>query len=256
MCSAVLLSTLGIYASDKLQGIDSKVTTNKQGGSGCGEGMVPTKVNAQTLCVDVYEASPSEVCPHTTLTNILQSEENVNTKGCGPVSKENATPWNFISLPQAQRVCASVGKRLPTNEEWYTIALGTNVEQCIISSSGVEKTGSVDCLSSTGVSDAVGNVWEWVDENVIGNTLDGRTLPQEGYVTSVDAHGIAITTGQQSDMLYGNDYFWSGTEGVFGMIRGGFYGSGADAGLYTANASVPTSFATQGVGFRCVEDIL
>ena len=39
------------------------------------------------------------------------------------------------------------------------------------------------------------------------------------------------------------------------MIRGGFYGSEDDAGLYTANTSVETSFASQGVGFRCVEDI-
>jgi hypothetical protein len=40
------------------------------------------------------------------------------------------------------------------------------------------------------------------------------------------------------------------------MIRGGFYSSGEDAGLYTINASIPTSFATQGIGFRCVQDLI
>ena len=79
-------------------------------------------------------------------------------------------------------------------------------------------------------------------------------LPEEGYVTSVDAQGLAITSATTPDDMYGRDYVWSKTEGVFGMIRGGFYGSNQDAGLYTVNASVQTNFATQGVGFRCVKD--
>jgi formylglycine-generating enzyme required for sulfatase activity len=102
----------------------------------------------------------------------------------------------------------------------------------------------------------VGNVWEWVDETVNGATYRERPLPPEGYVTEADAEGVAIATDAQTGSeLYGNDYFWSKSEGVFGMIRGGFYGSDLDAGLYTVNASVPTNFATQGVGFRCVMSV-
>ncbi len=102
----------------------------------------------------------------------------------------------------------------------------------------------------------VGNVWEWVDETVTNRSFNERELPMEGYVTEVDASGVAITTDAvKGSELYGDDYFWSKDEGTFGMIRGGFYGSGKDAGLYTTNASVPTSFATQGVGFRCVMSI-
>jgi formylglycine-generating enzyme required for sulfatase activity len=102
----------------------------------------------------------------------------------------------------------------------------------------------------------VGNVWEWVNETVSGKTYRDRPLPDEGYVYEADAGGIAITTQTDSGSeLYGKDYFWSKSDGVFGMIRGGFYGSGDDAGLYTINASVPTNFATQGVGFRCVMSV-
>ncbi len=255
---AVILSTVGIYAADHIQGIEGGISNlaNVRTANGCSEGAVPLKVRDQMLCVDLYEASPSTKCPHAVLNSAIESERNVTTKECLSASVPGATPWNYVSLSQAQRICAASGKRLPTSDEWYHIALGTTPESCVVQSSAVGKTGTEACVSSVGVYDAVGNVWEWVDENVVGNTYDGRELPKEGYVTSVDARGVAITSGESPDELYGKDYFWSQQEGVFGMIRGGFYGSGEDAGLYTANASVPTSFATQGVGFRCVEDLI
>jgi formylglycine-generating enzyme required for sulfatase activity len=153
-------------------------------------------------------------------------------------------------------MCAEAGKRLPTSDEWYQIALGTDVSACIVQSGTPQQTGTASCVASSGAYDMVGNLWEWVNETVTGSTFQNRTLPMEGYVTSVDSGGVAVTSDQAPDDLYGADYFWSKNEGVFGMIRGGYYGSGKDAGLYTINASVPTAFASQGVGFRCVEDVL
>lgn len=254
---AVVLSTISIFAADSLQGIDSGISNfasvSKSGG--CSSDTVPLKTETGTVCVDIYEASPSKLCPHKEMTNALQSEQNANTKDCSAESVKDALPWTYVSLSQAQRLCANAGKRLPTSEEWYRFALGTNADTCVIAENGVLKTGNVTCVSSVGVQDAIGNVWEWVDENVIGNTIDGRAMPTEGYVTSVDANGVAITSSETADELYGSDYFWSKQEGVFGMIRGGFYGSRQDAGLYTVNASVLTSFATQGVGFRCIKDL-
>ncbi len=254
---AVVLSTLGIYASDTLRGIDSKLNFAGVKNAGlCNEGAIPLKTDSGVICVDSYEASPSVNCPHRSLSNTVQSEQNANSADCYAASVEGAQPWSYVSLPQAQRMCASAGKRLPTSDEWYDIALGTNPDECTINGNSVSKTGNETCISGIGVYDAVGNVWEWVDESITGNTFHDRELPEEGYVTSVDANGVAVTSAQSPDMLYGEDYFWSKEEGVFGMIRGGFYGSNADAGLYTINASVLTTFATQGVGFRCVEDLL
>ncbi len=255
---AIILSTLGIFASDSLQGIDSRINNlaGVQNAGVCNEGSVALKMDSGIICVDVYEASPSVNCPHAQLKNIIESEQNANAPDCYAASVKGAIPWNYISLPQAQRMCAGAGKRLPRSTEWYRSVIGTNSETCIIRSSTIEKTGTEACISGIGVHDAIGNVWEWVDENVNGNTFDGRQLPQEGYVTGVDANGIAITSGTSADQLYGTDYFWSKEEGIFGMIRGGYYGSNQDAGLYTVNASVSTAFATQGVGFRCVKDVL
>lgn len=254
---AVIFSTISIFAADTMRGVERDFgILSRDGGGGCAAGMSAFNINEQVVCVDMYEASPGELCPYSIPQSALESERNANTSGCYAASIEGEIPWSFVSLPQAQRMCAGAGKRLPTSAEWYHIALGTDADACIIKATSPQVTGTVTCVSGGGVFDAVGNVWEWVDETVVGNTFDGRTLPEEGYITSVDASGVAITSGIDKDELYGADYIWSKSEGVFGMIRGGFYGSETDAGLYTINASVPTSFASQGVGFRCVEDML
>ncbi len=255
---ALVCTTLGIFASDSVRGIDTGISNlaSVSDNGVCQSGSVPLRVNGNTLCVDMYEASPSSKCPHQTLTNIVQTEDNAKTSGCYAASVPGAQPWTFVSLPQAQRLCAGAGKRLPTSEEWYQSALGTEIDSCAISTNSAQKTGERSCVSSAGSYDVVGNVWEWVNETITGKDYGGRSLPDEGYVTSVDENGIAISSAQAPDELYGRDYFWSGGDGVFGMIRGGFYGSNQDAGLYTTNASVLTSFASQGVGFRCVKDVL
>jgi formylglycine-generating enzyme required for sulfatase activity len=254
---AVFLSTLGIYASDSLQGIDSRIS-NLAGVSGsrvCDTGSVLFSGPKGDICVDAYEASPSSACPYKEPMNVLQTEENANTKGCEVSSREGVKPWGYITLPQAQRACALTGKRLPTHDEWYRIALGTDSSACTVNEKEARVTGGNACQSGAGAYDVVGNMWEWIDVTVQGSTFEGRALPNEGYVTSVDADGVAITSDARPDLLYGEDYIWSKSDGVFGMIRGGFYGSGSDAGIYTVNAGVPTGFSSQGVGFRCVEDV-
>ncbi len=253
---AILLSTIGIFASDRLQGIDRELVglAGDSTSGTCRAGMVRLSYEGKILCVDAYEAAPSEACPHQDPTNILETEKNANTNNCYAASVSEKLPWTFVSLPQAQRLCAHAGKRLPTADEWYKFALDSDPTLCITEEPNKKPGGG--CPSGIGVFDAIGNVWEWVDETVTSGTYENRPLPAEGYVHSVDASGIAITSDQNPDELYGADYFWSKPDGVFGMIRGGFYGSGHDAGLYTINASVPTSFGSQGVGFRCVEDVI
>lgn len=254
---AVCVSTLGIFASDGLSGIDRSLIglTSMGTESICSTGMVPVRTSIGTLCVDQFEASVAEGCPHLNPQNIIESEDNASQSDCFAASKKGNQPWRYISLPQAQRMCAAAGKRLPTSDEWYTIALGTDETMCNTSGSKANDSGTSECVSTIGAYDTIGNVWEWVDETVIDRSYAGRVLPPEGYVASVDASGVAITTDPDSETIYGKDYFWSKETGVFGMLRGGFYGSKSDAGLYAVNASVQTSFASPGVGFRCVKDI-
>ena len=255
---ALVLSTLGIFASDTLRGIDSDIgnLANLRDSGTCSGYTVPMKVDGTVMCVDMYEASPSKECLFQKISSASESQRNVLGKDCFAVSEPNRDPWNYISLSQAQQMCAAAGKRLPTNNEWYAYALGTDAESCVINARTFSKTGNAECVSSVGAIDVIGNLWEWVDENVVEGAFNGQTLPEEGYVASVDADGIALTSTASPMELYGEDYFWSKEQGVYGMIRGGFYGSGADAGLYTTNASVETSLTTLGIGFRCIEDVI
>ena len=252
---ALVITALGIDAADTLQGSDGTMLAQliKRDTPACPVGMQAVDTIPGISCLDLYESSPASSCPHATLKNTLESEENVSTPGCAAASVQGVEPWTYISLAQAQRACASAGKRLPTAAEWYRIALGSEGQTCITNAKTIQKTGTATCIASSGAYDAVGNAWEWIDGQVTNGTYDGRTLPNNGYVSSVDANGIAVTSTDAPDALYGNDYLWSKTDGVYGMIRGGFYGSGDDAGLYTLNAAVPAGFAAQGVGFRCVK---
>ena len=255
---AITFSTLGIFAADTIRGIDGNLAqlVGSKSQSDCPSGMTLLSGGDFRICVDIYEASPSSNCPHPILNNTIESERNVTASGCTAASVKGSVPWAYVSLSQAQRACASAGKRLPLPSEWYRLALGAETKTCVTDKSAAGKTGESECIASSGTYDAVGNMWEWVDAQVTNNEYKGRVLPESGFVTGVDTDGVAISTEGASSELYGDDYFWSKTEGVFGIIRGGFYGSGSDAGLYTLNASVPTNFAAQGVGFRCVKDVV
>lgn len=89
--------------------------------------------------------------------------------------------------------------------------------------------------------------------DIVNGTYNGRTLPPSGYVTQVDDTGVAAVT---SDVPDPNDmfetYFWSDTEGVFAMMRGGFYSGRSDAGVYSVHAATNPNFTGTAVGFRCV----
>jgi hypothetical protein len=96
---------------------------------------------------------------------------------------------------------------------------------------------------------------EWVEETVTDGSYEARLLPDEGYVRDVDADGIPITTSsERADDAFFKDYFWIQKGGVQGIIRGGYWKSRTDGGLYSVNVAVPPSFTGEGVGFRCAKN--
>jgi formylglycine-generating enzyme required for sulfatase activity len=254
---ALIITALGIDASDTLRGADGTLLSQVIGSKGvCPAGMVEVEAIPGITCVDAFEASTNTECPVSRPENLLQSHKNVETPGCKAVSLPNKVPWSFVSRDQALQLCAREGKRLPTNTEWYSLSLGmSDVEKsCNISSRAMSETGKASaCVSASGAYDLVGNVWEWVSDDVINGTYNNRQLPDNGYVAQIDNAGIAIMTEQSEQELYGKDYFWSSSEGAFGMVRGGYYDSGTDAGIYTVHADTPANAASIGIGFRCVK---
>ena len=256
---AVAITALGIDAADSLDGRGGSLLSQLGGSqtkSECPSGMTP--VNGGTIrCIDMYENSPSSDCVKSEPENALDTKINLDGKTCVPESSSGKKPWRFITRDQAVLACAKVGKRLPNNAEWYLGALGTpdikNVTTCNISTGAVRDSRDTECVSSAHAYDMVGNIWEWVRDDVIDGVYNGRKVPDTGFITQIDENGVPVASGLSEDVLFNSDYFWSNMEGAYGMMRGGFYGSKSDAGVYTTHAYTLPTTAGAAIGFRCVQ---
>ncbi len=259
VCASILLSTLGIYASDNISGLENNLFGLATGSQGpCDVGSKQLNLKGKALCLDTYEASAGDQCPKSIPESIIDTKTNISDNSCTAVSTKNAIPWRFISLTDAQQMCARTGKRLLTNEEWYGAVSGiTDISQCAIDVKNGQAvpTGSKECVSPLGAYDMVGNVWEWIDAEIVDGVYEGREVPASGYVSLVDTDGFVLKTDSVPNEDFGSDYAWTNKEGVLGVVRGGFYASKSDAGIFAINATVQFDFRSAGIGFRCVKDI-
>ena len=257
MTGALIVTTLSIDAADTLSGSNGTLLAQlfQEDATACPDGMVYLPAAPTFRCVDVYEAAPSQLCPIGAPSHEMDTARNIADQSCEAVSGVNHVPWRFVTRDQAVLLCARSGKRLPDTNEWQLIAAGTpDTDACNIAGRAVARTGSYSgCHSASGVFDTVGNVWEWTSDDVFDGMLNGRTLPEEGYVVQVDRGGIATKTSVEPSPLFSEDYFWSQREGIYGVLRGGFYASESDAGLYTAHTATLPTMSGAAIGFRCVQ---
>ncbi len=255
---ATVLSTLGIAASDSLNGISTRLfpTADSLSVTDCEKGSVLVAYGDHAVCMDLFEASPSAKCLFREPKSELETEVNIAESKCVPTIEEGLSPWRFVSYTEAAQLCARVGKRLPTNKEWYLAALGTtDVSRCTLQADLPILAIANDCSTAAGVYNLVGNVWEWVSDTVTDGKIFGRALPTSGYITLVDEAGVVLETGESPSGDFGGDYATVGEAGVFGILRGGFYGSKSDGGIFSQNLAAPLSLTAAGVGFRCVRDV-
>lgn len=254
---ALVLSTTVISASDVAQNVRGLLLGSVIESSGpCGTGAVMERFGPYALCVDRFEASASPACPYPQPSSELETIANVADSSCVSVSTEAAPVWTHVTYTQAKQFCARSGKRLPTADEWYRLALPLgDTAQCVLDASAPQGAGVAACVTPSGIADLVGNVWEWMDDTVAEGQLNGRYVPQSGYVDLVDDAGIVLKTSDVPAVDFGSDYAWTEQVGVRGILRGGFYQSGSDGGIFSQNLAVPLDFQAAGVGFRCVRDV-
>ncbi len=255
---AVVITALGIDASDTFTGSSGTLLSqviSKDSGK-CPQGMSVVENISSVTCIDIYENSVGEACPMENPEQMLATIKNVEASSCTSVSKKDALPWRFITRDQAMQMCARSGKRIPTNGEWYALSLGMSDTEnnCNVREKDVSKTGAkTACVSPHGAYDLVGNVWEWVSDDVKNGEYNSSQVPDSGYVAQVDTEGMAVLVDENPQVLFGKDYFWSKKDGVYGIIRGGYYDSDSDAGVYTVHADTLPTTASIGIGFRCIK---
>jgi formylglycine-generating enzyme required for sulfatase activity len=254
---ALLCTTLGIDATDTLRGSQSTmfaqlVSFSDTADASCPPDMRFVSAATGTFCIDTYEAGVGSECRFAQPGSTADTASNVNDKDCVPVSNEATQPWTYVTYHQAAQLCGLAGKRLPSPTEWYQAALGTRDDVSCITRGGLGVTGSAPaCVSGSGVYDMIGNVWEYVEATAVDGKIGAMSLPPSGYVATTDAAGLPLRTSSSSDSLYGGDYVWQTNTGVSAILRGGFYGAGTDAGLYSTHAATPLEFGSAAIGFRC-----
>ncbi|MFR8172728.1 MAG: hypothetical protein ACLU9Q_18130, partial [Marvinbryantia sp.] len=177
--------------------------------------------------------------------------------GCAPMTGTESMNWyNFV-----ERLAKS-GKRLPNYAEFCAYAFGspagldnanTNAWSAT-SNTGRGVTGSVvNAVSSVGVVDAVGRVWEWLDE----------LITRAEHATNADYHASVawgwdkkspLNTGEKSYDV-GNIYQYYAYS-LAALRAGGGWGSGANCGARAVNCNIyPWSVITN-IGARGACDSL
>ncbi len=242
----------------------------------CPEGMAYiNKLNG--YCIDQYEAhalnsNGSIATPPTS----AGATYNLIAAGGKAGSAFNQTVWVYIDQTEARTACSNAGKHLCTDAEWlgaanlngqvynlpidlavspYFCVTGTSTD-CAGESPGsgsacktggcTDDEGCGNCVSSEGVYDQVGNVWEWTNETAT------MVSPESGwhYINTTDMTWALVSSAD--DGTYGKDgtYFLAGTNNR-AVLRGGAWAFGPHAGPFCADLYDGPTTTYYNFGFRC-----
>jgi hypothetical protein len=255
----VVLTSFTIDATDTLRGSQTalSILAERVAAPTCPADMRLVDTGDYAFCIDTYEAGVGSSCLVSDPGSPSETALNAVDADCFVTAEVGVVPWRFVTYVQAEQLCARAGKRLPTAGEWYQAALGTVDGLQCNAAGGLANTGEFEgCMSGVGAFDMVGNVWEFVYGEVVSGEFDGAVLPSSGYVLDINGAGIATQTTTTPPQLFNDDYFWSDVQGSTVLLRGGYYGSERDGGLYSTQATVDRNFASGAVGFRCAKSLL
>lgn len=265
---ALFLTTVGIDAVDRRDGLSESIIGRWFFGASsgpCPEDMTLVSTGESDFCIDRFENSAGDDCPQLSVSNQEQTRDNINASDCRALSESGRIPWRYVSVSQAANICAKVGKRLPTNAEWYAASLGTPdknaawlSDDCNVATNWGQAPGATgsgkNCQSGAGAFDMIGNVWEWVSGEADNGIFENDKLPPAGFVKIVDSRGVIKETDPNTkDPNFNDDYFWLKETGVRGIARGGYWNNNSEAGLYAMYLEALPTAAIDGIGFRCAK---
>lgn len=242
----------------------------------CPSGMV----QSGSVCVDKYEASlwkitdercikklqngkeiDLDACSAIQLGNYLIDGCQFNGAGCKNIfalSLPGVIPAHNVNYFIAAAACRNSNKRMITNSEWQTAALGTPdpwpqddpANECNLETSSLAPTGSRSkCFSDVEAFDMVGNVIEFV--------ADWGPLATTGTNWDIFIPEFGADVSNMGGSPNGELYGLPGT-----TLRGGSFaivpnsgGTGERAGVYAIDQNGPPNSIGDGTaaGFRCAK---
>lgn len=251
--SATNSRKIGGFHYGKVRAVNAQGVPISSGGTAMGSGW-KTNVAAGIVPNSVWTILNRPTCDPTGMAKVgnlwvdiyLASDNGSNglksVKGVNPITGTEGLNW-YIANEKAMRV----GKRLPTYSEFCQYAYGSpqgedgnnDYAWSKTTNSARTLTGSVDyAVSANNIRDAVGNVWEWLDELLHDPT-------------AASGNWYDVMSGQEVGQLY----MYSNT-GLHALRGGGDWSSGARDGSRTVACSHYPWNVLAGFGVRCVCDSL
>jgi len=232
------------------------------GVAGGTESCAGDSVQVGDICVDKYEGAIYDAASGGNQKGVSSDDytgcddNGQNCTGVYARSVSGVTPSAYMTWFQASAACRNVGKRLLTNAEWTEAARGTpdpgalaqdNGPQCNTSGTRAMQTGlGTSCRSTADAENMIGSLWEWVaDWGTAGagaSNAMGTAAPwPAGY------------NGDQAWNIGGNAHDGTAWQAgaVPAVLRGGYWGHGASAGVFAFSAYNGPSNWYDSVGFRC-----
>gem|GEM_PF-781552 len=136
-----------------------------------------------------------------------------------------------------------------------------NVSANSVGSSGLFSLKRVHYLANnTDIWDFAGNVWEWNNNTCVQGTGTGKWHSNTVYIEWNDTNlqdyerGVAGPDPVYTSTYNAGQYYGCSVDGN-GFLKGGYWGTGNQSGLYSLSQyRSPSSFGSD-IGFRCTKDL-